>query len=197
MLIERVKQQFNDSIQTTITAADSLVDPVAKAGVLLSEAILGGHKVLVCGNGRSFAEAQRFCAALMYQYRASRPSFPAILLGANAVMSSAVLAEGNYQDVFSRPLKALGQAGDVLLLVTTSAQEKCILDVVEAAKQRDMRLIMLTGSDDSTVLVPLLDDQDIHICVPSQDMFRVQEVHVLLLHCLCDLIDTQLFQTEA
>lgn len=197
MLTERVKQQFNDSIQTTITAADTLVEPVSQAGSVLSEVILANQKVLVCGNGRSFADAQRFCAALMYRYRASRPSFPAILLGANDVMTSAILAEGDYQDVFSRPLKALGQAGDVLLLVTTSAQEKCILDVVEAAKQRDMRLIMLTGADDSTVLAPLLDEQDIQICVPSQDMFRVQEVHVLLLHCLCDLIDTQLFQTEA
>jgi len=197
MLTERVKQQFNDSIQTTITAADTLVEPVSQAGAVLSDVILANQKVLVCGNGRSFADAQRFCAALMYRYRASRPSFPTILLGANDVMTSAILAEGDYQDVFSRPLKALGQAGDVLLLVTTSAQEKCILDVVEAAKQRDMRLIMLTGGDDSTVLAPLLEEQDIQICVPSQDMFRVQEVHVLLLHCLCDLIDTQLFQTEA
>ncbi len=196
MLKERVSQQFNDSIQTTITAADSLVEPIALAGERLSEAILAHQKVLICGNGRSYADAQRFGAALVHRYRASRPSFPAIMLGANTVTMSAIADEGAYDDIFSRQLKALGQEGDILLVITTNAQAKCLLDTIEAAKQRDMIVIALIGGDDSSVLAPLVEPTDIEICVPSLDSFRIQEVHVLILHCLCDLIDTQLFSTE-
>ena len=193
VLAERVKKHFQDSIQTKITAMDLIADRVLEGGQLMVQALLGNNKILCCGNGGSACDAQHFSGEMLNRFECERPSLPAIALSADCSTITAIANDYHYNEVFSKQIKALGQPGDILLAITTSGNSANIIEAIQAAHQRSMPVIALTGKDGGSVS-SLLNTGDVEIRVPSDSTPRIQETHVLILHCLCDIIDQQLFQ---
>ena len=192
--IERIKQHFNDSIQTKMIAADTLSEHILTAADLMVQCLLNNHKILSCGNGGSAGDAQHFSSELLNRFESERPSLPAIAQTADSSTITAIANDYSYNDVFSKQIKALGQAGDTLLAISTSGNSKNVCDAIDAAHQRNMRIIALTGKDGGS-MANLLDNNDIEIRVPSHSTARIQESHLVIIHCLCDMIDCQLFET--
>lgn len=191
---QHVKDIFNNSIQTQITSADTLSDVIAQAAQLMVDALLNNHKLLACGNGGSAADAQHFSSEMLNRFEAERPSLPAIALNTDTSTITSIANDYHYSEIFSKQIKALGQPGDVLLAFSTSGHSKNILEAIVAAHHRQMLVIALTGFDGGDV-PPLLNTTDIEIRVPSESTARIQETHGIVIHCLCDIIDKQLFQT--
>ena len=195
-LAERVKTHFSGSIQTKITSSDVLSESIAAAGQMCVDTLLGGsHKILSCGNGGSAGDAQHFSSELLNRYLCERPSLPAIALSTDTSTITAIANDYSYDQIFSKQIKALGQPSDLLLAITTSGQSKNILEAVEAAHSRDMKVIALTGKDGGA-LASVLQSTDIELRVPSDITARIQETHLLIIHCLCDIIDFSLFSAE-
>ena len=190
----RVKTIFNDSIQTLITSADTLIDVIAKSGEKMSVALLDNRKILVCGNGGSAADAQHFSAELLNRFECERPSLPAISLTTDTSTITSIGNDYHFNEIFSKQIKALGQPGDILLALSTSGKSKNIIEAIVAAHHRQMHVIALTGHDGGDV-PPLLSENDVEIRVPSSSTARIQEIHGIVIHCLCDIIDTQLFKS--
>lgn len=193
-LSTHVKKIFNDSIQTQITAADTLSEVIANAAQIMVDALLNNHKILACGNGGSAADAQHFSAEMLNRFESERPSLPAIALTTDTSTITSIANDYHYNEVFSKQIKALGQPGDVLLALTTSGNSKNIIDAIVAAHHRQMHVIALTGQNGGAV-PPLLQSTDIEIRIPSESTARIQETHGIVIHCLCDIIDRQLFKT--
>ena len=193
-LEQRMRQHFNDSIQTKITAADTLIQPIARAGEAMARSLLDNHKILSCGNGGSAADAQHFSSELLNRFESERPSLPAIALSTDSSTITAIGNDYHYNEIFSKQIKALGQPGDILLAITTSGNSKNILEALQAAHSRDVKVIVLTGKDGGEVPA-LLGPDDIEIRVPAESTARIQETHLLVIHCLCDIIDHRLFST--
>lgn len=191
-VIQRIKEHFTESIQTKINAADTLATPIAQASKIMSDALLDGHKILSCGNGGSASDAIHFSGELLNRLEIERPSLPAIALVADISTITAIGNDYDYNDIFSKQIHALGQAGDILLALTTSGNSKNILNAVEAAHERQMNVIALTGKDGG-IIQSLLKEHDVEIRVPATRTMRIQETHILILHTLCDIIDQQLF----
>jgi len=162
--------------------------PIAKAAEMIVHAQLNEHKVLCCGNGGAAANAQYFASRMLNHYEMERPGLAAIALGADNITLTTIANLGHFEQIFSKQVMALGQSGDILLVMSTSGNSKNILKAIDAAKERNMQIIALTGADGGE-LIELLSDDDIHIGVPHDNASRVQEVYVLILHCLCDAID--------
>lgn len=192
--IARVKTIFNDSIQTLITSADTLADVISKAGEKMSLALLDNQKILACGNGGSAADAQHFSAELLNRFECERPSLPAISLTTDTSTITSIANDYHFNEIFSKQIKALGQPGDILLALSTSGKSKNIIDAIVSAHQKKMYIIALTGHDGGDI-PPLLSENDIEIRVPSDSTARIQEMHGVIIHCLCDIIDTQLFKS--
>lgn len=192
-LSELVRQHFSDNIQTQIQSADSLTPQIIKAGQLLAEALIQGHKILSCGNGESAADAQRLATGLLHKFEVDRPSLPIMSLNTDMGVMTAIANDEHYSQIFSKQIEAFAQAGDVLVLISTSGNAQNILKAAEAAHHRNAKIIALTGKDGGK-LAKLLTNHDIEIRVPSDRSARIQESHVLTIHCLCDLIDQQLFK---
>ena len=193
-LEQRMRQHFNDSIQTKITAADTLIQPIARAGEAMARSLLDNHKILSCGNGGSAADAQHFSSELLNRFESERPGLPAIALTTDSSTITAIGNDYHYNEIFSKQIKALGQPGDILLAITTSGNSKNILEALQAAHSRDVKVIVLTGKDGGEVPA-LLGPDDIEIRVPAESTARIQETHLLVIHCLCDIIDHRLFST--
>ena len=186
-----IQRAFADSIETKQDSAEALGEPIELASAMLNRALLDGQKILVCGNGGSAADAQHFSAELLNRYDRDRPGLPAIAL---TVDSSTITAIGNdydYQQIFSKQVTALGQPGDILIAITTSGQSPNITEAVLAANEKEMSVIALTGKDGG-VMAQVLNQNSIEIRVPSMITARIQEVHILVLHILCELLDLQL-----
>lgn len=194
-LASHVKQIFNDSIQTQITSADTLADTIAKAGLLMVDALLNNHKILACGNGGSAADAQHFSAEMLNRFESERPSLPAIALTTDSSTITSIGNDYHFNEIFSKQIKALGQPGDILLALSTSGNSKNVIDAIVAAHHRQMIVIALTGRDGGDV-PPLLNPNDVEIRVPSESTARIQETHGIVIHCLCDIIDRQLFSSK-
>jgi len=192
-LSELVHQHFSDNIQTQIQSADTLTPQIIKAGQLLAEALIQGHKILTCGNGESAADSERLAASLLNKFEIERPSLPVVSLNASMGVITAIANDDYYAQIFSKQIEALAQTGDVLVLLSTSGNSQNILKAAEAAHHRNARIIALTGKDGGK-LAKLLTNHDIEIRVPSDRSARIQESHILTIHCLCDLIDQQLFK---
>jgi phosphoheptose isomerase len=191
-LIERIKDNFTDSIQTKIHSADSIINIIAEAGEEIVQALLEGHKILSCGNGGSACDALHFSSEMLNRFKQERPGLPAIALTADMPTLTAIANDYHFSDVFAKQVRALGQAGDVLLAITTSGNSINIINAVKAAHDKDMVVIALTGNDGGK-LVEFLQSKDIEIRVPAQDTARIQETHLLIIHCICDIIDYRLF----
>ena len=190
--VTRVAELFNDSIEIKQRAAEVLCPVVAEVAEALIKCLVEGHKLLVCGNGGSAADAQHFAAEMLNRFEAERPGLPAIALTTDSSTLTSIANDYQFSDVFARQVRALGQSGDVLLCITTSGGSANIVSGIEAAHDRDMPVVLLSGRDGGAAAVALVQQGDLEIRVPSGSTARTQEVHILVLHCLCDLIDRSL-----
>jgi D-sedoheptulose 7-phosphate isomerase len=189
--VARVAHLFNDSIETKQRSAERLCPAVAEAAEALIRCLVEGHKVLVCGNGGSAADAQHFAAEMLNRFESERPGLPALALTTDSSTLTSIANDYQFTDVFARQIRALGHGGDVLLAITTSGGSANIVCAIEAAHDRDMPVVLLSGRDGGAAAVTLAQG-DLEIRVPSESTARTQEVHILVLHCLCDLIDRRL-----
>ncbi len=189
---ERVRQHFSNSIQTKIAAADTLPELIARGGEIMVKALLDGHKIMSCGNGGSASDAQHFSSELINRFEVERPGLPAIALSTDTSVITSIANDYNYQEIFARQVKSLGLAGDVLLAISTSGNSRNVIQAVHAAHDRGLHVVALTGRQGGE-LAQYLTETDVEIRVPSDVTARIQETHLLVIHCLCDLIDYQLF----
>ena len=191
MLEQRIQKQFFDSADLKYAAAEVLAKPIADGVNALVGCITAGGKVLACGNGGSAADAQHFAAEFIGRFERERPGLAAIALTTDTSILTAIGNDYSFDVVFSKQVQALGQPGDVLLALSTSGNSGNVLAAVEAAQAKEMTVIALTGRKGGKMNA-LLTDTDVHICVPHDRTARIQEVHLLALHCLCDAVDLQL-----
>lgn len=188
MLEQRIQQHFIDSADLKYQAAPLLSGPIANAVQALLACVTSGGKVLACGNGGSAADAQHFAAEFVGRFERERPELAAIALTTDSSILTAVGNDYGFDLIYSRQVRALGQAGDVLLAISTSGNSANVLKAIEAAHEREMVVIGLSGRGGGK-MTRALRDTDVHICVPHDRTARVQEVHLLTLHCLCDAVD--------
>jgi D-sedoheptulose 7-phosphate isomerase len=191
MLEQRIQQQFFDSADLKYAAAEILSRPIADAVSAVVGSITSGGKVLACGNGGSASDAQHFAAEFIGRFERERPGLAAIALTTDSSILTAIGNDYSFTDIFSKQVQALGQPGDVLIAITTSGNSANVLAAVEAARAKEMTVIALTGRGGGK-MNELLTETDVHICVPHERTARIQEVHILALHCLCDAVDLQL-----
>jgi D-sedoheptulose 7-phosphate isomerase len=190
-LVARVAEHFSESAKLKLAAAPVIGEPVAKAGVLLAAALKAGGKALACGNGGSAADAQHFAAELVNRFERERAPLAGLALTTDTSTLTSIANDYAYQQVFSKQVRALARRGDVLLAISTSGNSGNVIDAIHAAHEMGVRVIALTGNGGGK-MGPLTGADDVHICVPHKTTARIQEVHLLVLHCLCDLVDHQL-----
>lgn len=191
-LQDRIINHFSDSIQTKQDAMNNLCELIEFASQKIVEALVDDKKVLCCGNGGSAGDAQHFSSEMLNRFERERPALPAIALTTDSSTLTSIANDYHFDEVFAKQIRALGQAGDVLLIYTSSGNSGNLLRAAKVAQDKDMTVIALTGKDGGG-LAQNLKESDIEIRVPSNSTARVQEVHLLITHCLCDLIDQQLF----
>lgn len=191
-LDDRVRQFFEISIEEKIIVADTMPALIVKAALRLVDCLLNNGKIFLCGNGGSAANCLHFSAAMLNHFDVERPPLPVIVLSADLAVMSAVAHDGHYEQVFARHIQALGQEGDILLALTTSGNADNILQAVDAANDRGMDTIALSGRDGG-VLANHLGPEDIELRVPGDHAARIRETHLFILHSFCDLIDQSLF----
>ena len=191
MMEQRIQQHFIDSADLKYQCAQVLSKPIAIAIQAILACVTSGGKVLACGNGGSAADAQHFSAEFVGRFERERPELGAIALTTDTSILTAIANDYDFTSIFSRQVRALGQSGDVLLAITTSGNSANVLAAVEAAHQRDMVVVAMTGRGGGK-MNQALRDTDVHICVPHDRTARVQEVHLLTIHCICDGVDAQL-----
>ncbi|MGO3740728.1 phosphoheptose isomerase [Kerstersia sp.] len=187
----RVRAHFEANIAATQASMDVLTEPLALGIDILFNALVNNSKILACGNGGSAADAQHFIAELVGRFERERLPLAGVALNTDTSIMTAVGNDYGFEHVFERQVQALGQPGDVLVAITTSGNSANVLLAVEAAREREMRVIALTGKDGGS-MHDLLSTDDVHLCVPSDRTMRIQEVHIVLLHALCDGIDALL-----
>lgn len=190
-----VKRLFEESIQTKQQARDSLAPQIARAAVVITGSLQHGGKILSCGNGGSAGDAQHFSAEMLNRFEMERPGLPAVALTTDSSTLTAIANDFDFSEIFAKQVQALGMQGDVLLAISTSGNSENVLKAVTAARARNMRVIALSGRDGGKMSA-LLGDEDIEICVPVDSTARAQEVHLLVIHCLCDLIDRHITGQE-
>ena len=187
----RIKELFHASIATKQACTEILADPIRKASELMIRS-LGNHgKILTCGNGGSAADAQHFSSELLNRFEMERDGLAAMALTTDSSTLTSIANDYDYTQVFSKQVLALGKSGDMLLAISTSGKSENILQAISAAQKQNMHVVALSGMDGGDI-PSLLNTDDIEIRVPSQSTARIQEVHLLVLHCLCDLIDRKL-----
>lgn len=194
-LTSRISRQFEESGHLKLELADLLAQPIAKSAEMIVRALLGEKKVLACGNGGSAANAQYFASRLLNRYEMERPPLAAIALSADSISLTTIANDEHFEHVFSKQVMALGQAGDVLLAMSTSGNSQNITNAIRAAHERNMHVIAFSGGDGG-MLMELLTDDDIHMGVPHDHPARIQEVYILILHCLCDATDCLLLGVD-
>ena len=191
MLEQRIEQQFIDSADLKYQSAQTLSKPIAAAVGALLMCVTGGGKVMACGNGGSAADAQHFAAEFVGRFERERPELGAIALSTDSSILTAIANDYHFDQIFSKQVRALGQPGDVLLAISTSGNSRNVLAAIEAAHERDLIVVALTGKGGGKI-AQVLRETDVHVCVPHERTARIQEVHLLVLHCLCDGVDSQL-----
>jgi D-sedoheptulose 7-phosphate isomerase len=195
MLEQRIEQHFIDSADLKYQAAQILSKPISAAVQAILASVTNGGKVLACGNGGSAGDAQHFAAELIGRFERERPGLAAIALTTDSSTLTSIANDYDYHLVFSKQVRALGRAGDVLLAISTSGNSPNVVAAIEAAHECDMRVVALTGRNGGK-MGEILGPDDVHICVPATSTARIQEVHLLSLHCLCDGIDCLLLGVE-
>ena len=192
----RVAAQFAESAQLKLEASAALSEPVARAGLLLADALRAGGKVLACGNGGSAADAQHFAAELINRFEMERAPLAALALTTDSSTLTSIANDYAYEQVFAKQVRGIARRGDVLLAISTSGNSANVVEAMRAAHELGVRVVALTGSGGGRMAAMLAPD-DVHVCVPHRRTARIQEVHLLVLHCLCDGIDFQLCGARA
>lgn len=195
MSLQRVRQLFAESIETKMKAAEVLPDAILAAGQCMVECLLNGGKILSCGNGGSAGDAQHFSSELLNRFERERPALPAMALTTDASTVTSIANDYSYNEIFSKQIRALGNQGDVLLAISTSGNSANVIQAIQAAHDRGMKVVSLTGRDGGK-MASLAAPGDVEVRVPAQSTARIQEVHLLVIHALCDHIDQQLFGGE-
>ena len=190
--IEAIRAQFLESIAVKQLALDRLVPAISRAGTAFAECLRQGGKILSCGNGGSAGDAQHFSAELLNRFERERPGLAAVALTTDSSTLTAIANDYAYEQVFSKQVRALGRRGDVLLAISTSGNSPNVVEAIRAAHEQQMRVVALTGRDGGQ-MAGLLAAEDVEIRVPAQRTSRVQEVHLVVIHCLCDAVDRQLY----
>jgi D-sedoheptulose 7-phosphate isomerase len=194
--IKRIRGHFADSIKLKQEAVDALAPAIARAASLMTECLFSDGKILSCGNGGSASDAQHFSAELVGRFERERPELPAISLSTDTSLLTAVANDYAFDQIFSKQIRALGAKGDILLAISTSGNSPNVNAAIAAAHEREMRVVALTGKGGGRA-GELLAPEDVHLCVPHGRTMRIQEVHLLIIHCLCDAIDATLLGDEA
>lgn len=194
-LIARVAKHFEDSAHTKLDAIEMMAAPIAAAIETLFNSLISGGKILACGNGGSAGDAQHFAAELIGRFEAERQELAAIALTTDSSIITAIGNDYSFDQIFSRQVRGLGHAGDVLLAISTSGNSANVIEAVKAAHDADMLVVALTGKGGG-LIGEMLRDDDIHLCVPADRTARIQETHLLVIHCLCDGIDALLLGVE-
>jgi len=191
-LEDRIVSQFHNSMDINAHTIEHYTPTIADAGELLLHCLVNESKILCVGNGGSAALAQHFCALLLNRFHHERPGLPAISLAADASVLSGISADSSFSEVYSKQIQALGQPGDILLAISTDGRSNSMVQAIQAAHDREMCVIALTGHDGGN-MTALLSPDEIEICIPSDDDALIHGAHLLVIHSLCDLIDYQLF----
>ena len=191
----RIQHMFQASIETKQQALTVLPQAIENASLMMVSSLLNEGKIQACGNGGSAGDAQHFSSEMLNRFERERPSLPAIALTTDSSTITSIANDYSYEEIFSKQIRALGKDGDVLLAISTSGNSANVVQAIHAAHDRNMHVVALTGRDGGQI-APLLLPDDVEIRVPSNVTARVQEVHLLVIHCLCDLIDHQLFGSE-
>ncbi|HBU28772.1 MAG: phosphoheptose isomerase [Thiobacillus sp. GWE1_62_9] len=194
-LLDRITGHFQDSAQIHLNAADVLAPAIEQAARHMVHCLAQGGKILACGNGGSAADAQHFASKMINRFEQERPGLAAITLTADTSTLTSIANDYAYDQVFARQVKALGQPGDILLAISTSGNSHNVLHAVSAAHSRSMPVIALTGRSGGGLAEQMQDD-DVFLCVPAESTARIQEVHLLIIHCLCDAVDSVLLGVE-
>lgn len=195
MNTQRILAHFQESAELKLKSGQLLAQPISQAIELMFNALSNGNKILACGNGGSAGDAQHFAAELVGRFERERFPLPAISLSTDTSIITAVGNDYSFNEIFSKQVQALGQAGDILLAISTSGNSGNVLAAVEAALEREMRVVALTGKDGGK-LGKLLTDADVHINVQHARTARIQEVHLVAIHSICDGLDVALFGEE-
>ena len=188
----RVSEQFSESIAAKEAAHAALVEFIAAGGLLMGHSLQNDGKILSCGNGGSAGDAQHFSSELLNRFERERPGLPAIALTTDSSTLTSIANDYAYEDIFAKQVRALGREGDILLAISTSGNSENVNRAISAAHERGMRVVALSGRDGGAMATRLNSD-DVEIRVPAERTARIQEVHLLAIHCLCDLIDAHLF----
>lgn len=194
-LIARISGHFEDSIAAKRDAMELLAAPLAAAVETMTACLLGVGKILACGNGGSAADAQHFAAELVGRFEAERQELAAIALTTDSSILTAIANDYAYNVIFAKQVRALGRSGDVLLAISTSGNSGNVMEAIQAAHDADMRVVALTGKGGGKI-GEMLREGDVHLCVPADRTARIQEVHLLSIHCICDGIDCLLLGVE-
>lgn len=192
MSTNRIRQMFVDSIEAKMASAEVLPELIEAAGQRMVEALLNGGKILTCGNGGSAGDAQHFSSELLNRFERERPALPAIALTTDSSTLTSIANDYNYNEIFSKQIRALGNPSDVLLAISTSGNSTNVMQAIQAAHDKGLVVIALTGRDGGK-MAPLYTGADVELRVPSDSTARIQEVHLVIIHALCDYIDQQLF----
>ena len=196
LLLQRIAAQFNESANLKLSAAAALGAPIAAASLLLADCLRAGGKVMACGNGGSAADSQHFAAELVNRFERERAPLAGLALTTDTSNLTSIANDYAYVQVFAKQVRALGRRGDALLAISTSGNSANVIEAMHAAAQTGIRVVALTGNGGGK-MAALVRDGDVHVCVPHKTTARIQEVHLLTLHCLCDAIDVLLFGPKA
>ncbi len=190
-LVNRVRSNIEQHLDTVQTNLETLSPVITDGAARIIEALLSDRKILACGNGGSAADAQHFSSELLNRFEQERPGLPAMALTTDSSTLTSIANDYHYDDIFSKQVRALGQPGDVLLAISTSGNSKNVVRAIEAAKEREMVVVALNGRDGGA-MANAITENDVNICVNGPSTARIQEMHIIIIHCLCDLIDHQL-----
>ncbi len=194
-IVKRIGKHFAESAQLKTQSAKVLPDLLGQASQRIVQCLMNEGKILACGNGGSAADAQHFAAELVNRFEVERPPLAAIALTTDSSILTAIANDYEYDQVYAKQVRALGASGDVLVAISTSGNSRSVIEAMLAAHERQMAVIGLTGRNGG-MMAELFAETDIHICVPHNNTARIQEVHILCLHCLCDAIDCLLMGVE-
>ena len=187
-IAQRIQQHFEDSAQVKLAALAAMAAPIEAAARRMVHSLAAGGKVMACGNGGSAADSQHFAAELLNRFEMERPPLAGIALTTDTSTLTSIANDYRYEDVFAKQVRALGKPGDVLLAISTSGNSPNVIEAIRAAQAHGIAVAALTGKQGGAIAA-LLGPHDIHLCVPAERTARIQEVHLLTIHCLCDAID--------
>lgn len=192
---DRITDIFSSHLETAQASMEQLTPTIVEAAATITESLLTDRKILTCGNGGSAGDAQHFSSELLNRFERERPGLPAMALTTDTSTLTSIANDYKYEEIFSKQISALGQQGDILVAFSTSGLSPNILRAIKAAHQRGMTCIALTGKGGGD-LMQIMEGEDICLCVPSNSTARIQEIHLIIIHCLCDLIDNQILGSD-